>query len=73
MFCADIDKGKDYLEPTVEVVFHNSSFGYRPGRSAQNALTQCHHNCDQKAWVLDVDIKVFFENISHGIMMELLE
>jgi len=64
---------KDYLEPTVEAVFHNGSFGYRPGRSAHDALTQCHQNCNQKAWVLDVDIKGFFDNISHGIMMELLE
>lgn len=64
---------KDYLEPAMEVVFHNSSFGYRPGRSAHDALVQCHTNCVGKAWVLDVDIKGFFDNISHNIMLELLE
>jgi RNA-directed DNA polymerase len=63
---------KDYLEPVMEAVFHNSSFGYRPGRSAHNALVQCHANCAGKAWVLDVDIKGFFDNISHKIMLDLL-
>lgn len=63
---------KDYLEPSMEAVFHTSSFGYRPGRSAHDALTQCQRNCMQKAWVLDVDIKGFFDNISHSIMLELL-
>ena len=63
---------KDYLEPSMEAIFHNSSFGYRPGRSAHDALVQCQANCMQKAWVLDVDIKGFFDNISHSIMMELL-
>jgi group II intron reverse transcriptase/maturase len=63
---------KDYLEPSMEAIFHNSSFGYRPGRSQHDALGQCQRNCMQKAWVLDVDIKGFFDNISHSIMMELL-
>jgi len=64
---------KDYLEPVMEAVFHNSSFGYRPGRSAHDALAQCHENCVSKAWVLDVDIKGFFDNISHNIMLQLLQ
>lgn len=63
---------KDYLEPSVEAVFHNSSFGYRPGRSAHDALKQCRDNCVKYGWVLDVDIKGFFDNISHSIMMALL-
>lgn len=63
---------KDYLEPSVDAVFHKSSFGYRPGRSAHDALAQCQTNCIQKAWVLDVDIKGFFDNISHSIMLGLL-
>ena len=63
---------KDYLEPSVDAIFHNSSFGYRPGRSAHDALAQCQANCMQKAWVLDVDIKGFFDNISHSILLALL-
>ena len=64
---------KDYLEPAMEAVFHNSSYGYRPGRSAHDALAQCHENCIRQAWELDVDIKGFFDNISHSIMLQLLE
>jgi retron-type reverse transcriptase len=50
----------------------HSSFGYRPGRSAHHALVQCQTNCIRKPWVLDVDIKGFFDNISHSIMLDLL-
>jgi RNA-directed DNA polymerase len=64
---------KDYLESGMEAVFHNSSFGYRPGRSVHDALVQCHENCVNKAWVLDVDIKGFFDNINHVIMLQLLQ
>ena len=64
---------KDYLEPALENVFHKSSFGYRPGKSAHQALVQCKENCNQYAWVLDVDIKGFFDNISHDIMLQLLQ
>lgn len=63
---------KDYLEPAMEAIFDPSSFGYRPGKSAHEALAQCHQHCMQKAWVVDVDIKGFFDNISHRMMMELL-
>jgi RNA-directed DNA polymerase len=64
---------KDYLEPTMEAIFHHSSFGYRPGRSAHDALAQCQRHCQQYDWVIDVDIKGFFDNISHAIMMQLLQ
>lgn len=64
---------KDYLEPSLELIFHNSSFGYRPKRSAHDALAQCQQNCIRYAWVLDVDIKGFFDNISHSILLELLQ
>jgi RNA-directed DNA polymerase len=64
---------KDYLEPSLESIFHNSSFGYRPGRSAHDALKQCQANCKSHAWVIDVDIKGFFDNISHAKLLQLLE
>ncbi len=64
---------KDYLEPELEKHFHPSSFGYRPGKSAHDALEQCQSNCIKYAWVIDVDIKGFFDNISHEIMMQLLQ
>jgi len=64
---------KDYLEPRLENIFHSSSYGYRPGRSAHDALLQCQQNCIKYAWVIDVDIKGFFDNISHELMMQLLQ
>ena len=64
---------KDYLEPNMEAIFHNSSFGYRPCRSAHDALAQCKGNCVHYSWVLDVDIKGFFDNISHNILMQLVQ
>lgn len=64
---------KDYLEPAMDKMFHDSSFGYRPGRSAHDALAQCHANCLQYSWVVDVDIKGFFDNISHEKLMDLLK
>ena len=63
---------KDYLEAIVEPLFHNSSFGYRPARSAHDALTQCQYNCIHYLWVADVDIKGFFDNISHEWMIKML-
>jgi RNA-directed DNA polymerase len=63
---------KDYLEPEMENIFHSSSFGYRPGKSAHDALAQCRANCFKFAWVVDVDIKGFFDNISHEIMLQML-
>jgi RNA-directed DNA polymerase len=64
---------KDYLEPILEPLFHINSFGYRPGRSAHDALAQCQQNCIQQAWVVDLDIKGFFDNISHEWMMKMLK
>ena len=64
---------KDYLEPSLETIFYTSSFGYRPGKSAHDALKQCQENCIKYAWVIVVDIKGFFDNISHEIMLELLQ
>lgn len=63
---------KDYLEPILEPLFHVNSFGYRPGRSAHDALEQCRQNCIQYSWVVDLDIRGFFDNISHEWMMKML-
>ena len=63
---------KDYLEPILEPLFHVNSFGYRPGRSGHDALAQCQHNCMHYSWVVDLDIKGFFDNISHEWMMKMV-
>jgi RNA-directed DNA polymerase len=64
---------KDYLEPILEPLFHVNSFGYRPGRSAHDALVRCNHHCMHYSWVVDLDIKGFFDNISHEWLMQSLE
>jgi len=56
---------KDYLEPRFEKIFSSSSYGYRPNRNAHQALEQVRNNCRKADWVIDLDIKGFFDNIDH--------
>ena len=63
---------KDYLEPILEPIFHPDSYGYRPNRSCHDALEQCQARCIKYGWVLDVDIKGFFDNINHGKLLQIL-
>ncbi|WP_204356233.1 group II intron reverse transcriptase/maturase [Burkholderia sp. JP2-270] len=60
---------KRYLEPLVEPVFHRDSYGYRPGRSAHQALDATRQRCWEYEWVLDLDIKNFFGSIEWDLMM----
>jgi RNA-directed DNA polymerase len=52
-----------YLEPLVEPVFHRDSYGYRPGRSAIDAIRTARQRCWRFDWVLDMDIKGFFDTM----------
>jgi RNA-directed DNA polymerase len=60
------------LEPQLEPVFHSDSYGYRPGRSAHDALSQARSRCWKYDWVLDMDIKGFFDNIAHDLLRKAL-
>jgi len=60
------------LEPLVEPGFHPSSYGYRPKRSAQQALAACVSNCKVLVYVTELDISGFFDTIDHEKMMETL-
>ena len=60
---------KLYLEPEVEPEFHPDSYGYRPGKSALDAVGQARQRCWRNDWVLDLDIKGFFDHIDHSLMM----
>ena len=60
---------KMYLEPKVEPVFHPDSYGYRPNKSAIEAVGQTRQRCWRYDWVIDLDIKGFFDNIDHNLMM----
>lgn len=64
---------KQYLEPRYEQIFSANSFGYRANKSAHQALDQCVHNCRRYAWLIDLDIQGFFDNLQHDKMMELLD
>lgn len=61
---------KMQLEPVLEPLFHNDSYGYRPGKSAHQAVALARERCWQYDWTLDLDIKGFFDNISHDLMMK---
>jgi RNA-directed DNA polymerase len=58
-----------YLEPEVEPVFHPDSYGYRPGRSAHHALATCRARCWRYDWVLDLDLKSFFDSLDHALVL----
>lgn len=60
---------KMYLEPKVEPQFHSDSYGYRPSKSALDAVGACRRRCWQTDWVVDLDISGFFDNIDHSLMM----
>jgi RNA-directed DNA polymerase len=60
---------KDFLEPELESHFHPDSYGYRPGKSALDAVGMARQRCWKTDWVLDLDIKGFFDNIDHELMM----
>lgn len=60
------------LEQIVDKHFSESSYGYRPGKSAHQAVEQAKKNCWQQAYVIDMDIKGFFDNIDHGLMIRAL-
>jgi RNA-directed DNA polymerase len=65
--------GKMYLEPKLEPIFHENSYGYRPGKSALDAVGKARERCWKYDWVLDVDIKGFFDNIDHELMMKAVQ
>lgn len=59
---------KMVLEPLVEPVFHEDSYGYRPGRSALDAVAVARKRCWTTDWVIDLDIKAFFDSIPHDLV-----
>lgn len=60
------------LEPELERHFHVDSYGYRPGKSALDALGRARERCWQHDWVIDLDIKGFFDTIDHGLLLKAL-
>jgi len=58
------------LEPLLEPHFHEDSYGYRPNKSAHQALEKARQRCWQNDWVLDLDIKGFFDSIDPELMLK---
>ena len=61
------------LEAKVEPMFHPDSYGYRPGRSALDAVAVTRARCWKKDWVLDLDIKSFFDSVDHDLLIKAVE
>ena len=64
---------KLYFEPQVEPIFYEDSYGYRPNKSAIQALEVTRRRCWRKDWVLEFDIKGLFDNIKHDILIEMVK
>jgi RNA-directed DNA polymerase len=57
-----------FLEPILEPVFHTDSYGYRPGKSAIDAVRTARQRCWRYDWVLDLDVKSYFDSIDWELM-----
>jgi RNA-directed DNA polymerase len=64
---------KLYFEPSVEPFFHEDSYGYRPKKSAIQAIEITRKRCWRYNWVLEFDIKGLFDNIDHDLLMRAVE
>jgi len=64
---------KDLLEPILEKEFHNNSYGYRPLKSAHDAVEEVRKNVRNHGWVIDMDIKSFFDEIDHELLLKGLD
>ena len=62
-----------YLEREVEPIFHPDSYGYRPGRSALDAVGRCRERCWRNDWVIDLDVRAFFDSVDHSLMLKAVE
>ena len=61
------------LEARTESIFHPDSYGYRPRRSALDAVAVCRQRCQKKNWVVDLDIQKFFDSVDHDLMVKAVE
>src|SRR5258707_12290998 len=58
------------LEEKLEPVFHTGSYGYRPGRSAHDALAVCRRRCWKQDWILDLVVRAFFDSVPHSLLLK---
>ena len=58
------------LEAVLDPIFHNDSYGFRPKRSAHDAIEKCKSRCQRYDWVIDLDISKYFDTIEHELLMK---
>jgi retron-type reverse transcriptase len=61
------------LEGKVEAIFHPDSYGYRPGRSALDAVAACRRRCWKDDWAIDLDVQAFFDSVDHDLMIKAVQ
>lgn len=61
---------KEYMEARIDKIFHKNSYGYRPLKSAHQAIEEVRQNCYKQDWVIDMDISNFFDEIDHELMLK---
>ena len=64
---------KTYIEPRMEAIFVDHSYGYRPKKSAHDAIHEVQKNVRKYSWVIDLDIQSFFDNVDHELLFKALE
>ena len=64
---------KIFVEKQLDPIFHADSYGYRPGKSAHQAIKRCSERCRNHNWVLEVDISAFFDNVRHDLVIKALK
>lgn len=64
---------KDMLEPLLEPIFDEDSYGYRPGKSAHDAVEITRRRCWKLPWVLEFDIRGLFDNIPHDLILKAVQ
>jgi RNA-directed DNA polymerase len=61
------------LEPRTEAIFCDDSYGYRPGRGALDAVAKCRQRCWDKDWVIDLDVRKFFDSVPWDLMVKAVQ
>jgi RNA-directed DNA polymerase len=61
------------LEPRAESVFHDDSYGYRRNRGALDAVGTCRERCRAKSWVIDLDVRKFFDSVPWDLVVKAVQ